>query len=115
MIGFSNGMPTAAANSTSAVIPIMQNQDNSKCPDDCFRPVGLAWDNVGRLFMSSDSTGEIYVVTRSDGSSVNGSTPATNPSSPSPSPTRSAAIIGARPGSWLFVVAVLGAVGILVV
>lgn len=106
-------MPTAAANSTTAVIPIMRNQDNSRCPDDCFRPVGLAWDSTGRLFMTSDSTGEIYVVTRSDGSSVNATTPATSPSSPSPSPTRSAAVMGVRPGLWLFVVAVAvtGAIG----
>lgn len=61
--------------------------------------------------MTSDSTGEIYVVTRSDGGSVNGTTPATNPTSPSPSPTRSVAVIGLRPGLWLFVVAVTGAIG----
>ncbi|RDI78890.1 hypothetical protein Vi05172_g11119 [Venturia inaequalis] len=100
-VGFSNGMPTAAANSTTAVIPIMRNQDNSRCPDDCFRPVGLAWDSTGRLFMTSDSTGEIYVVT----------TPATPPASPSPSPTRSAAVIRARLGLWLFVFAVTGTLG----
>jgi hypothetical protein len=111
MLAFSNGMPTAATNSTSAVIPIMRNQDNSKCPDDCFRPVGLAWDGKGRLFMTSDSTGEIYVITRSDGTSVNGSTPTANPSSPSPSPTQSAATIGARPRLWLFMFVLLGAVG----
>ncbi|TLD34426.1 soluble quino protein glucose dehydrogenase [Venturia nashicola] len=112
-VGYSNGMPTAASNSTTAVIPIMRNQDNSKFPDDCFRPVGLAWDNTGRLFMTSGSTGEIYVVTRSDGSSVNGTTPATSPASPfpSPSPTRSAAVVRARPGLWLFVGAVTGAIG----
>lgn len=40
----------------------------SKCPDDCFRPVGLAWDSKGRLWFSSDSTGEIYVL-QHDGSS----------------------------------------------
>ncbi|TID21305.1 soluble quino protein glucose dehydrogenase [Venturia nashicola] len=112
-VGYSNGMPTAASSSTTAVIPIMRNQDNSKCLGDCFRPVGLAWDSTGRLFMTSDSTGEIYVVTRSDGSSVNGTTPATSPASPfpSPSPTRSAAVVRARPGLWLFVGAVMGAIG----
>jgi len=68
---FANGEPTHPANSTTAVIPIMKNQDNSKCPKGCFRPVSLAWDTKGRLFMSSDSTGEIYVITKSDGSSFN--------------------------------------------
>lgn len=50
----------------------MVNADVTTCYDeDCFRPVGLAWDKKGRLFMSSDQTGEVYVITRTDGSSVN--------------------------------------------
>jgi hypothetical protein len=32
--------------------------------------VGLAWDAKGRLYMSSDSTGEIYVITKTDGSGI---------------------------------------------
>lgn len=32
--------------------------------------MGLAWDAKGRLYMSSDSTGEIFVVTKEDGSGV---------------------------------------------
>ena len=45
----------------------MTNPDLSKCPDACFRPVGLAWDSEGRLWVTSDSTGEIYVLRRADG------------------------------------------------
>ncbi len=45
----------------------MTNPDMSKCPDKCFRPVGLAWDSAGRLWMSSDTTGEIYVLQKSSG------------------------------------------------
>jgi glucose/arabinose dehydrogenase len=74
-VDFNNGQPSEPANSTVAAIPIVVNQDTSVCPDSCFRPVGLAWDNKGRLFMSSDSTGEIYVITRTDGISVFNSTP----------------------------------------
>lgn len=49
----------------------MVNADVTTCyNDDCFRPVGLAWDKKGRLFMSSDQTGEIYVITRTDGEPV---------------------------------------------
>lgn len=40
----------------------MSNPDISKCPSACFRPVGLAWDRAGRLWMTSDTTGEIYVL-----------------------------------------------------
>jgi hypothetical protein len=42
----------------------MANADNSKCPDQCFRPVGLALDSKDRVFMSSDATGEIYVLAK---------------------------------------------------
>jgi len=71
VVGFSNGSPVEPANSSTAAIDIVSNPDLSKCPDKCFRPVGLAWDSKGRLFMSSDTTGEIYVVGRSDGRSAN--------------------------------------------
>jgi hypothetical protein len=52
-----------------------RNPDNSACPDGCFRPVGLAWDSNGRLFMSSDATGEIYMIIRSDGTPTSGDLP----------------------------------------
>lgn len=42
----------------------MTNEDLSVCPEQCFRPVGMAFDGQGRLFMSSDATGEIYVVVK---------------------------------------------------
>lgn len=60
------GMPVEPADSTSAAADILSNADNSKCPDGCFRPVGIAWDGQGRLFMTSDSTGEIYVLQQVD-------------------------------------------------
>ena len=66
-----NGSPTAATNSTTAAVDIVSNPDLTQCPDGCFRPAGLAWDSQGRLFFSSDATGEIYVITRKDGSGVN--------------------------------------------
>jgi len=51
------------------------------CPNGCFRPAGLAWDSKGRLYMTSDSTGEIYVITADDGSGID--------ERPVPSPTGS--------------------------
>lgn len=54
------------SDSTSAEKDILSNADLSVCPGQCFRPVGLAIDKQGRLFMSSDATGEIYVLTGSD-------------------------------------------------
>ena len=64
MISFENGSPIAMPNSNTSYMDIFANADNSKCPDNCFRPVGMAFDQLGRLFMSSDASGEIYVVVR---------------------------------------------------
>ncbi|KAH6664747.1 hypothetical protein F5X68DRAFT_250227 [Plectosphaerella plurivora] len=59
-----DGQPVQPSNSRSAEVRVMQNPNNSACPSGCFRPVGLAWDRRvrGRIFMTSDSTGELYVV-----------------------------------------------------
>jgi glucose/arabinose dehydrogenase len=67
VVQFADGEPVDASDSMTAATDIVSNADNSACPDNCFRPVGLAWDGNGRLFMSSDSTGEIYVITREEG------------------------------------------------
>ena len=64
MIEFSNGSPTAASDDRNAAIDVFANADLSRCPDECFRPVGLAFDAQGRLFLSSDATGEVYVITK---------------------------------------------------
>lgn len=53
-----------------AATPILSNQDLSKCPDGCFRPVGLAWDSEGRLWFSSDSTGELFVLRQDNATSA---------------------------------------------
>ncbi|KAL8780705.1 MAG: hypothetical protein Q9213_006351 [Squamulea squamosa] len=64
VIPFANGEPVAAPDNKTAAIDVLVNTDNSKCPRGCFRPVGIAFDQHGRLFISSDSTGEIYVVVK---------------------------------------------------
>ncbi|UKZ59684.1 uncharacterized protein TrAtP1_000985 [Trichoderma atroviride] len=69
----SNGQPTAPQNSTNAVTDIITNANLTNCPDKCFRPVGLAWDSAGRLWFSSDTTGEVFVLERTNSSS-NGTT-----------------------------------------
>ncbi|POR37344.1 Uncharacterized protein TPAR_02457, partial [Tolypocladium paradoxum] len=56
------GEPVAARDSTTAAVDVLSTPDLGKCPDGCFRPVGLAWDAQGRLWASSDSTGEIFVL-----------------------------------------------------
>lgn len=76
-------MPVANSSSREGYVEIMKNEDESRCPDECFRPVGLEWSSGGeQMFMAADASGEIYVVYRSDGSSVNdftvSATPTTN-------------------------------------
>ncbi|CAK7202694.1 hypothetical protein SEUCBS139899_005421 [Sporothrix eucalyptigena] len=61
-IAFSGGEPVEPSDSTTATQDIFYNADLSVCPGQCFRPVGLAMDTKGRLFVSSDTTGEIYVL-----------------------------------------------------
>jgi len=83
-VAFASGSPVAAADSQTAAVDIMANADNSKCPDQCFRPVGLALDSKDRVFMSSDATGEIYVLVKTGAS-------ATTTSGASPTPTKKSA------------------------
>jgi glucose/arabinose dehydrogenase len=85
-----SGEPTPAINSNSSWEPILSNHDNTQCPGSCFRPVALAWDSKGRLFMSSDSTGEIYVITASDGGSVDAISTVNATGTQTASPTTSA-------------------------
>lgn len=61
------GEPVDEMTSTTAAKDVFFNEDVSRCNEDCFRPVGVAFDAQGRVFMSSDSTGEVYVVSRDEG------------------------------------------------
>ncbi|KAK4098069.1 soluble quino protein glucose dehydrogenase [Parathielavia hyrcaniae] len=61
-VGFANGQPVHAVTSKTAQVPVLENGNIAGCPGNCFRPVGLDFDQQGRLFVSSDSSGEIYVV-----------------------------------------------------
>lgn len=94
-----DGEPTEPSTSTTAATDIVTNADNSQCPDNCFRPAGLAIDGQGRIFMSSDASGEIYLVTRDAAS--NGTTGASGTSSSaSPSGTASASSAGTTYGIY---------------
>lgn len=67
----STGMPVQPADSMEPYIEIMSNEDESRCPDECFRPVGLEWSAENdQLFMAADASGEIYIVYQIDGTPV---------------------------------------------
>ena len=87
VLPFQDGEPIAAPDNNTAITDVFWNVDNSVCPQNCFRPVGIAFDGQGRLFVSSDATGEIYVVAKDSSEG----TPATDTSSsPRPSSTSGA-------------------------
>lgn len=56
------GMPTEPSTSTTAAINVMSNPNNGNCPTRCFRPVDVAFDSKNRLFMTSDSTNEVWII-----------------------------------------------------
>ena len=85
-----DGEPVDAPDSMTAATDIFANEDLSRCPSNCHRPVAMAFDSQGRIYLTSDSTGEIYLITRveDDGTPAGGS--ATS-SGASPSATGNAA------------------------
>lgn len=54
------GQPMAKSSSDAGFKSIFWNQNVNNCPGRCFRPTSLAIADDGALFMSSDSTGQIY-------------------------------------------------------
>merc|ERR1711939_119546 len=78
-----DGEPVDEATSRTAATDIFANEDVSRCAADCFRPVAMAIDQQGRIFMSSDSTGEIYMIARDEGASSTGASPTSSSTSTS--------------------------------
>ncbi|KAF2271399.1 soluble quino protein glucose dehydrogenase, partial [Westerdykella ornata] len=92
VIPFANGSPTDPPDSTTAAVDIVSNRDVSRCPRECFRPVALAWDQQGRLFFSSDATGEIWMIEK-DGGGTDGARPTATTGGAAPSPGSTGAAV----------------------
>ncbi|CAG8958750.1 hypothetical protein HYFRA_00011594 [Hymenoscyphus fraxineus] len=73
-VPFANGFPVAPSTSLTGSTTIIENVDNTKCPDDCFRPVGLLLDNKGRLWFTSDKPHPELWVMEKNGKSSSSST-----------------------------------------
>jgi len=115
-IAFENGSPVANADSNTSTIDIFANADNSKCPKGCFRPVGLALDSKDRLIVSSDGTGELYVLVKRQSSSTSpsGTTPSGTSPTTSTSPTDTGgASIASLPSAGAWFAALLGLFAVL--
>ncbi|RSM14546.1 hypothetical protein CEP52_001325 [Fusarium oligoseptatum] len=108
-VAFKDGRPTSSSNSKNATTTIISNPDLSNCPDDCFRPVGLAWDSEGRLWFSSDSTGEIFVLAQ-DGSDNDNDDDDDDRGESGGDDDDSAASQFMRPSSWAVVVTLVAVI-----
>ena len=71
-MAFTDGEPEEPHTSTTSLRAVLSNADARRCPDACFRPAGLALDAAGRLYMSSDATGEIFVLAQAEVSANTG-------------------------------------------
>jgi pyrroloquinoline-quinone-dependent sugar dehydrogenase TrAA12-like protein len=65
-IDFAEGQPVAPQDGREHENKIMWNPDNTVCPNKCFRPVAIAIDKKGRILLSSDQSGEIFLITTPD-------------------------------------------------
>ncbi|KAK3176342.1 hypothetical protein OEA41_007665 [Lepraria neglecta] len=99
-IQFADGEPVAPANSNTSYTDIFANANNGVCPNNCFRPVSMAFDSQGRMFVSSDASGEIYVVVRDEAS--NGTVAGNSSSGSSGGKTSGADRLGSSVGALVF-------------
>jgi hypothetical protein len=58
-VPFTKNAPTALASSNVGYEFIVQAANLTTCPGTCIRPVGLVFGKDGRLFVTSDSSGEV--------------------------------------------------------
>lgn len=69
-VSFANRMPIKDAHAGDTEEMLMWNADNSDCRNNCFRPAGIALDKKNRVFMTSDATGELFLVTGAENKGV---------------------------------------------
>ncbi|TFK32758.1 hypothetical protein BDQ12DRAFT_701066 [Crucibulum laeve] len=75
--------PSAAslAATKANYVDLLKNVDETKCQSGCFRPVGLVWSPNGEnLYVSSDASGEVFLLKRNGGPIVTTTTASTSTS-----------------------------------
>ncbi|GAM86902.1 hypothetical protein ANO11243_049230 [Dothideomycetidae sp. 11243] len=97
----SAGEPVDEVTSTTAAMDIFTNQNLSACPNNCFRPATIAIDGSGRIFMSSDASGEIYMIERDTTSATSTPSGTSSGTGSQASPTKSDANTLFRSHWWI--------------
>ncbi|KAG9093336.1 hypothetical protein FRC07_011485 [Ceratobasidium sp. 392] len=57
--------PVAGPKVKNGYVNVVSVPDFSKCPEECIRPVSMVVDRYGRMIVSSDDSGEIFMVEKS--------------------------------------------------
>ena len=63
-VPFTGLQPSSPPSSKTGYSFLVQATNLDTCPGTCIRPVGLAFANDGRLFVSSDSSGELFIISK---------------------------------------------------
>ncbi|KAI0685086.1 hypothetical protein BC835DRAFT_1291082 [Cytidiella melzeri] len=66
-IPFTNSHPAADRFSKAGYSFLVQASNLETCPGTCIRPVGLVFSQEGKMFVTSDSSGELFVVSSEGG------------------------------------------------
>ncbi|CAE6437204.1 unnamed protein product [Rhizoctonia solani] len=61
-IPWAGDAPAALSNSAQGYERLVYAPDLTRCPGQCIRPVGLAFGRQGQLYVTSDETGEVFVI-----------------------------------------------------
>ncbi|CAE7086614.1 unnamed protein product [Rhizoctonia solani] len=61
-IPWAGDAPAAPPNSAKGYEHIVYAPDLTKCPSQCICPAGLAFGKEGQLYVTSDATGEVFVI-----------------------------------------------------
>jgi len=59
-----DGQPRKPSDTKDPATSVLWNADLARCPQHCFRPAGIAVGSKGELFVTGDSTGDLWVITR---------------------------------------------------
>jgi len=79
--------PTGPLSSRTGFSDVIKNPDEGRCNSGCFRPVGLAWNAGGyNLYVSSDTSGEVFLVRKAGVAIVNPPSPTISTPTPTPTP-----------------------------